>query len=220
MANPAQIFGASNAWRAADTTNNGSVTVSWPPYIGGVTLTRTGTGQAIKATVPQLGSAMGVAFNGVAGAGGYTGTLAAAAAMTFVTVARLTAASSATCSHTVGGVANTGAAQFHFGGLMTSRKVLTADAKSLPDVPSNLITVSRLNAAGVAHSCNSTATTTAALASALVGDTFYLGCLDSAGLFTSTGSIVECMVFQRELAPSEVIRTLRYLGQIYTTAIT
>lgn len=220
QANPALIYGASNAWRAADTTDNGSVTTSWVPYIGGLTLTRTGTGQAIKAAVSQLGNATGVVFNGVAAAGGYTGALGVSAAMTFVTVSRMTAGASGACALTVGGTVNTGAAQFHFSGVMTSRKVATGDATSLPNVPSNLITVSRFNAAGVSQNCNRVNASTAALAGALVGNTFYLGCLDSVGFWACTGSIVECMVFPRELSAGEVVSTLRYLGAKYTTPIT
>lgn len=211
--NPFNVLGFHWACRAEDSRGNGSVTQTVVPYIGNVELTRTGTGQAIKSGVGLFGY---VTFNGVAGAAGYSASVAVPAAVAVATVWRAAATGSACHAFTVGGAANTGTADGLSGANAFSQKIGTAALTPRPSLPAMLIILSVFNAAGSTIYVNSTTGVTSALAGALAGDTYVLGSLTSpSGTFTMSGDLMGQGRLNREPTAFEVRQIMTGLARQY-----
>lgn len=218
-ADPFLALRADHAWRASDAVDNGANTTSLLPYIGGLTLARSATGQGLKTASATLRGATVIPFNGVAGNAGYTGALAAPVGLTVATVWRCAVTASAAHALTVGGLANTGTADGMSGANAFSQKVATAALKAQA-IPNDLVTVSVFTAAGSTIYCNSYTPASAALAGALAGDTFIVGSLSApGGTFVMNGEWARTGVWLKALSTSQIRFLLLRLGVRHGIAI-
>lgn len=219
---PAYRLQARNAWRADSAVDNGSVTTSLPSYLGSsLSLAAHGTGQSIKAISAALGGRYAVSFNGNAAANGY-GAVALGGAPTefsIACVATIAATNTGTCALTDAGAVNTGVSQLMIGTANRGRKVTTDANKTVDPLPKAVVLVTVATSAGVEHWANSYSQTTATLAGALVGTTFHVGCLATAGTFTHSGLWAYAAIWTRALTKGEAGFALRSLGHAYNIAI-
>jgi hypothetical protein len=216
---PFVVLGAERAWRADDAVDNGSVTTSIPNYVGAsLPLGRNGTGQAIKAATATLGGRLAIACT--AGARGYGNDVvygAAPAALTMVSVARVTADNGGVWAVTVGGVVNTGQSGLMAG---TQRTFKTASsAQSALAFPLSFVQVSTFDGANFTDRTNRFTATTTALAAANLGTNLRLMELDSGGLFTLQGAWATFGYWPRVLTASEIAFVMTRLGSRYGISI-
>jgi hypothetical protein len=204
------IAGATLAWRAEDAASNATHTTTLPSYVGSLSLVRDSTGQLPKAASANFGGRASVAFVAPVNRG-YSGALAAPAAMTVVSVWRLSASSAGHYAMTVGGVVNTGNSCYHDLGNASGQK-LAVHADVAIGLPAKMITVNVVTATGVSFYCNSYTAVAAAQAGALAGDTFTIGAITPGGIYTATGEWRTTGYWDRALTNGEVGSLLTALG--------
>jgi hypothetical protein len=208
---PAVALGANLVWRAEESAGNGSNTTALVPIVGSLSLARDTTGQGVKAPSANWSGRTVVPFNNTANRG-YTGALAAPAAMTVVTVCRITGAQNGLYALTAAGVINTGNSSYYdVPGNLNGQKVATP-ASTAVGVPVRLVTATVVDAAGVSLYANSVTPVTAATAGALAGDTLTVGAITPGGTYTMAGEWRRTLYWSRALSGAEVAVVLRALG--------
>ncbi len=210
---PNLMLHADRAWRAADATQAAGVTQTLPPYIGSLTLTKLGSGQAPPAVSVNFNGALGpqVVVPFASGLGGYSAALATPAAYTFASVVRATGTNSAVHDLNAAGVVNTGTSSGPYGGtpVAFAQKLVVAALRSVATQPVNVLMVARFDATRVAMHANSIHGTTTAQAGALVGDTLVIGGLGNGNTFPLKGEWVQSAMWDRYLTDAEVVQWLQ-----------
>lgn len=214
---PVFVLGAAHAWRASDATDNGVITTTLPPFIGGLTLVPNGAGHPIKAASAGLRGAVTVPFNGVLGNGGYGAAMAISAGFSVLTIVRATGSNGSTHAMNVGASPNTGNSAGFSGATSFSQKILSASLRA-QSFPGDCIMVSVFDATGRTHYCNALTPVSAAQAGALAGDNFMIGAA-AAGTFVLNGQWERTAVFLRALAQADVAWALRFYGAMFGVSI-
>jgi len=189
---PFKRFAFDLAWRPNDavigTGPDAGLIVSWPSYIGALTLAPGGTKKSAPTADAALNNQLSIAS---AGGVGYSAALATPTNLTLVSVGRWAAASSGLICTTVGGTVNTGCAHFYQSGAgFASRKAGLATVTDATVIATQAIVVlSEFTPAGVTHYVNAKTGATVAGAGALAGDQFRAFDISSAGVFGLVGAL-------------------------------